>query len=190
MHPYTARIAKGLAAVLFCCTCGWAQAPAAGSTDVRLVNDFEQRTRDYIELRKKIGGNSIAPTNSPETIVAKQHELANALRKARAGAKQGEIFTPDISAYFRRQIASTMRGANGEKIRASLRHAEPVKTQLQINQSYPEKLPLQSTPPTLLLNLPQLPDGLEYRLTGNELVLRDVEANLVVDYVPDALPKE
>jgi hypothetical protein len=60
--------------------------------------------------------------------------------------------------------------------------------QLQINQSYPENVPLQSTPPTLLLNLPQLPDGLEYRILGRELVLRDGNANIIVDYVPNALP--
>jgi hypothetical protein len=81
-----------------------------------------------------------------------------------------------------------VRGPHGNKIRASLLHAEPVKMELQVNQSYPENVPLQSTPPSLLLNLPQLPDGLEYRLVGRELVLRDSEANIVVDYVPNALP--
>jgi len=64
-----------------------------------------------------------------------------------------------------------------------------VKMELQINQSYPEDVPLQSTPPTLLLNLPQLPDGLEYRLLDRELVLRDTQANIIVDYVPNALPE-
>lgn len=61
--------------------------------------------------------------------------------------------------------------------------------QLQINQSYPEQVALQSTPPTLLANLPELPKGLEYRILGRELILRDSDANLVVDYVPNALPR-
>jgi len=60
--------------------------------------------------------------------------------------------------------------------------------ELQINESYPEKVPLQSTPPTLLMNLPELPKGLEYRILGRELVLRDSDANIIVDYVPNALP--
>jgi len=59
---------------------------------------------------------------------------------------------------------------------------------VQINQSYPENVPLQSTPPTLLLNLPELPESLEYRILGRDLVLRDSDANIVVDYVPNALP--
>ncbi|MBV9622432.1 MAG: hypothetical protein JOZ14_00460 [Acidobacteria bacterium] len=61
--------------------------------------------------------------------------------------------------------------------------------ELQINESYPERVPLQSTPPTLLLNLPSLPDGLEYRILDRELVVRDRDANIVVDYVPNALPE-
>jgi len=60
--------------------------------------------------------------------------------------------------------------------------------ELQVNQSYPERVALQSTPPTLLLNLPELPNGLEYRILGRELVLRDSDANIIVDYVPNALP--
>jgi len=107
---------------------------------------------------------------------------------ARAGAKQGEIFTPEIAQYVRRQIGSRLEGRDGDRIRASLRHAEPVSITLQINQSYPENIPLQSTPPSLLLSLPELPAGLEYRLVGRELVLRDVDANIVVDYVTNALP--
>jgi hypothetical protein len=71
-----------------------------------------------------------------------------------------------------------------------LRHGEPTEMELQINQSYPEKVPLQSTPPTLLLNLPELPKGLEYRILGRELVLRDSDANIVVDYIPNALPEK
>jgi hypothetical protein len=59
---------------------------------------------------------------------------------------------------------------------------------LQVNQAYPENVPLQSTPPTLLLNLPEPPDGLEYRIVGRDLILRDVEANTIVDFIPDAIP--
>jgi hypothetical protein len=37
--------------------------------------------------------------------------------------------------------------------------------------------------------LPELEDGLEYRVLNRELVLRDTQANIVVDYVPNALPE-
>ena len=70
----------------------------------------------------------------------------------------------------------------------SLRRSEPVRIPLRVNDTYPEKLPLQTTPPTLLLNLPKLPEELDYRVVGNNLVLRDVEANLIVDFIPQAIP--
>jgi hypothetical protein len=164
------------------------QKPAtAGTRDAQLTDDFESRVQHYLNLRNKAAGMPKAGSD-PKKIVAERRDLANKVRVAHAGAKQGEIFTPEIAQYFRRQIAASLAGPHGKAIRASLRHSEPVKMQLQINQSYPENVPLQSTPPTLLLNLPQLPDGLEYRILGRELVLRDGNANIIVDYVPNALP--
>ena len=47
---------------------------------------------------------------------------------------------------------------------------------------------MQSTPPTLLANLPKLPAELEYRIVDRELVLLDTKANLIVDLLPNALP--
>ena len=168
----------------------FAQPPAsAGTPDAAVVGEFKVKVQQYLEFRQQHVGSPPKPTNNPADIVAKQLEMGNKIRVARAGAKQGEIFTPQIAGYFRRQIAASLGGAHGKAIRASLAHAEPVKMELQINQSYPPNQPLQSTPPTLLLNLPNLPDGLEYRLLDRELVLRDTEGNVVVDYVPNALPE-
>ena len=82
-----------------------------------------------------------------------------------------------------------MRGPNGDKVRASLRHAEPLpNVQLQVNAKYPSNLPLQSTPPTLLMNLPPLPKELQYRIVGSALVLYDMSSGLVVDFIPGAVP--
>ncbi|HLY20154.1 MAG TPA: hypothetical protein VKR61_23160, partial [Bryobacteraceae bacterium] len=89
---------------------------------------------------------------------------------------------------FRRLIGLTLQ-AEAPRIRRSLHRAEPVQLHdLRVDRSYPEGVPLQSTPPTILLNLPKLPSELEYRVVGRALVLLDVEANLIVDYIPDALP--
>jgi hypothetical protein len=43
-------------------------------------------------------------------------------------------------------------------------------------------------PPTLLLNLPRLPNELQYRIVGTTLVLYDVSSNLIADLLPNALP--
>ena len=162
--------------------------PAPGSNDAKLVAEFQQRARQYLDWREKTAGKPPAPTDSPEKIVASRRDLANRVRVARAGAPQGQIFTSEVAGYFRREIAVTLNGRSGKQVLTSLRHAEPTSMELQINESYPEKVPLQSTPPTLLMNLPELPKGLEYRILGRELVLRDSDANIIVDYVPNALP--
>jgi len=171
-------------------TGAFAQKPAtAGTPAATIVADFEAKVKQYLDFRQQHVGAPPKPTNNPADIVSRQQEMGNKIRVARAGAKQGEIFTPQIAAYFRQQIAASFAGAHGKQIRASLAHAEPVKMELQINQSYPPNQPLQSTPPTLLLNLPNLPDGLEYRLLDRELVIRDTEGNVVIDYIPNALPE-
>ena len=154
----------------------------------RLVDDFLDRAKKYVDLRKKLEGSSPKPTDTPEVITARQHELGDKLRVARAGAKQGEIFTTEIARYFRHQLKESLEGKKGRQILRSLLSAEPVTIALHVNVSYPENVPLQSTPASLLRKLPQLPEGLEYRLLNRELVLRDAEANFIVDYIPDARP--
>src|SRR5579872_936512 len=162
---------------------------SGGSNPARVVAEFEQRAKQYLDWRETTVGKAPYPTNSPRKIVAARQELANRVRVSRAGAKQGEVFTPEIANYFRREITATFNGRYGKRIRSSLKNSEPSEIHLEINQSYPEKVALQSTPPTLLLNLPELPKGLEYRIVGRELVLRDSDANIIVDYIQNALPE-
>lgn len=171
----------------------WIAAERAGTQAAtpdsnNLAADLQTRAKQYMDFRKKVAGTAPRPTGTPSKITTAQHELADKIRVARAGVKQGAIFTPAIAEFVRRQIATALASKDGQKIRASLQNAEPVNLTLQVNESYPEDVPLQSTPPSLLSNLPELPKGLEYRLVGRELVLRDVDANIIVDYVPNALP--
>jgi hypothetical protein len=168
---------------------GIAQAPLGTGENAKLTADFQQRATKYLDLRKQVAGKSPKATDSPEAIDTNQKKLGDAIRAARVGAKQGEIFTPELTAFFRRQIAAALNGSKGNEIRASLKHADPVNLKLQVNQTYPEKAPLQSTPPSLLQSLPEPPQGLEYRIVGRDLVLRDTEANIVVDFIPNAIPQ-
>jgi hypothetical protein len=40
----------------------------------------------------------------------------------------------------------------------------------------------------VLLKLPPLPKDLEYRFLGRDLILLDIHANLIVDFIPAAIP--
>src|SRR5579859_60166 len=156
--------------------------------DTAAIKDFQARISRYLALQKQQGLPNQS-TSSPGKLAEQEQQRVEKTRKARPAGRQGDIFAPEIAAYFKRQIASTMRGPDGAKIRASLRHAEPLpNVQLRVNAKYPAEMPLQSTPPTLLMNLPHLPRELQYRIVGSTLVLYDVPSGLIVDLIPDAVP--
>jgi hypothetical protein len=156
--------------------------------DAVAVKEFQNRIDNYLSARKK---QDIAkkPTDSPGKLAQEKQQTVEKTQAARPEAQQGDIFTPLVATYFKKQIKGTLRGPNGDKIRASLRHAEPLpNVQLKVNAKYPKNLPLQSTPPTLLMNLPPLPKELQYRIVGSALVLYDMSSGLVVDFIRGAVP--
>jgi hypothetical protein len=126
-------------------------------------------------------------TGSSAEIVNHQNSLAAHIRARRQGAAQGNIFSPEISQEFQRLAGKITQGAAASRVKKSLRRAEPVNLRLKVNDSYPAKVPLQSVPPTLLENLPKLPPELDYSVVGHALALRDVGANLIVDFLPDVI---
>ncbi len=157
--------------------------------DAVFIKEFYARLSKYLDLRKKEAGSPPKPTKSAIKLAESKKAMAEKIQAARADAKQGDIFTPEIEVYFRKRIAAALKGRNGTKIRSSLRHAEPVHgIQLHVNQPYPDGVPLQSVPPTLLLHLPRLPKDLEYRIVGHDLALHDIGPNLIVDFIPGTIP--
>jgi hypothetical protein len=56
-----------------------------------------------------------------------------------------------------------------------------------VNGPYPDGEPLSTVPPNVLASLPQLPEDLEYRFLGKHMILRDSRANIVIDYIPNAI---
>ena len=156
-----------------------------------IIQDFDKKLDDYAKLRKRAQAELPDPKSETSAANVKQYQqsLAQNIRIERPRAKAGDIFTPSISQLFRELIATPIRGNSGGKVRASLRHAEPVhELPLEVNQEYPQTAAMQSTPPTLLSNLPKLPPDLEYRIVGRGLILLDTKANLIVDLLPNALP--
>ena len=159
--------------------------------DSLTIQDFSKRVDEYVKLRKRMEAGLSAPKSKSSAADLKQYQavLAQKISAERSQAKPGDIFTPAVSQLFRRLIATPFESGDGSKIRASLRHAEPVRgLSPAINEQYPQSVALQSTPPTLLSDLPKLPAEIEYRIVGRELILLDSAAGLVVDLLPDALP--
>ena len=174
---------------LFCVvSVGFAEQPT--NKNILLIQDFENRVGEYVKLHKTAGSGIPALRSADSAAVIANHEraLADKIREARSTAKQGDIFTPGVVTEFRRLIGIAMQGSEAVLVRQSLHRAEPVVLRLRVNEAYPANVPLQSTPPSLLLNLPHLPRELEYHIVGHNLILLDVEAKLVVDFIDNAVP--
>jgi hypothetical protein len=188
---FSSRITGNLCGWLLLCVPALLVCPHAGAQvtgDEATVKDFQSRVAKYLQVHKVI---DIAkkPIDSPEKLAQQKEQVEEKVRSSRAAARRGDLFSPQIGDYFKKQIRATLQGPEGGKVRASLRRAEPLPNlRLEVNQPYPRNLPLQSTPPTLLLNLPRLPAELQYRIVGTTLVLYDTAANLIVDLLPDAVP--
>ena len=165
-----------------------AQQPTKES--ILLIQDFENRVAEYVKLHKTAGSGvpALKPADAGSVIAGHEHALADKIREARPTAKQGDIFTPGVVMEFRRLIGTAMQGSEAAHVRQSLHRAEPVVLRLRVNEAYPAGVPLQSTPPSLLLNLPHLPKDLEYHIVGHNLILLDLDANLVVDFIDNAVP--
>jgi hypothetical protein len=157
----------------------------------QVAPDFENRIKEYVALRAKVDND--APRRSETKDVAKireaQSTLAALLRNARATAKQGDLFGPGITEKVREILKSEVQGPDGAKARASMEDEKAV-VELKVNGDYPATQPLASVPPLVLQALPPLPkdQDLQYRLVGKHLILLDTRANLILDYVFNALP--
>ena len=164
---------------------------ALSPQEEKLLDDFAKNAKAYMDKEHALPADKLKPKSDIELLEKQRVALRDAVRQSRPDAKQGDFFTPPTATVFRKILARTMAGPDGAKIRASLRHAEPeAPMKFVVNGDYPNRQgqPIQSMPPTMLQTLPALPKGLEYSIAGNTLALRDTNANLVVDYLPDALP--
>jgi len=163
-----------------------------------VLKDFQQRVEHYIKyqrgLEKAVGAEQ-KPVNDPAEIKAKQEALANTIRTTRRDAKHGDIFTPAIAAEFRRLLNPEVKGRHAGEVKEELKEdfgeegdeGKPKPVPLKVNARYPEGNPLPTVPANLLAALPTLPKDVEYRIINRNLILRDVDANLIVDFIPNAI---
>ena len=153
--------------------------------------DFQKRIDQYMELHKDVekGSAEQEETNDPAKIRNAQAQLAERIRTARKDARPGDIFTPEIRAMFRRLMYPETKGAQGRETKAEIREDAPTPgaVTFKVNANYPEGKPLPTMPANLLADLPRLPEDLEYRVIDKHLILRDVDANIIVDYIPNAI---
>ena len=154
-----------------------------------LCATFFQRVDAYVAMHRRLEG-PLPPevvTADPAALFQPRKALAHAIRRERAGAKQGEIFSPAVARYFRDLVGEGLRQGEVRDMLAIVRHENTVPLPARVNGDFPAGRSVVMMPPALLAALPALPPELQYRFVGRDLVLWDVHAGLIVDFVPAAL---
>ena len=174
-----------------------APSPDAGSGRQTRVNknaaaiaEFMKRVHAYAALHKKLDHtlHEVPDGGTPEQYIEHQLALAKLVRKARATAKPGDICQTEMRAFVRRQLGVIFRGPGGREIKHSILDEYTGNVRLEINGGYPADVPVSSMPPQVLQALPALPDVLQYRFIGERLILLDVHAHLIADFVEHVFP--
>jgi len=180
-----------LAVLLLSIACVHAQGTAASTSDVRTIEAFKQRINQYALLHRRLeaGIPKLADDADPPAIEQHQRRLGQLMMSNRKGAKRGDVFTPDAERLFRRLLAQVFSGPEGARLKATIMDENPSVMRLAVNARYPEQVPFSTMPPQVLAMLPRLPEEIEYRFIGNQLILLDIHAHTIVDYLDNALPK-
>lgn len=166
------------------------QAQTVPGSDRLVRAEFARRVQAYVALKEAVA-QTVLPLETlrdPAEIFRRTDALATVIRSARSGARQGDIFTPEIAQFIRRAIRD---GCDGDYllILAMVReeYTDPLPS-AAVHGRWPALVPVPTMLPRLLAALPPLPPGLQYRVTNNALALIDIDANLIIDFVPDAFP--
>lgn len=159
------------------------------NANARALADVQARIAEYVALHKKLEGTipRLSKNATPEEIDKHHRALAHLLQQARRGAKRGEIFTAPARAVIRHLLDGVFGGPDGTAVRASIMDENPGSLKIMINARYPDSVPLSTMPPQVLEGLPKLPEELEYRFIGDQLILMDVHAHTIVDVIDNAL---
>jgi hypothetical protein len=150
---------------------------------------FQERVESYASMRQRLSPPSAAVTSTDSiSRLLTRNYLAAAIRGARRYARQGEIFTPEVATLFRWKLADSIGESDGETFLTGLNGGEPMPRGMHpdVNEPY-TVTPLYRIPPEVRLGLPPIPPELDYRIAARDLVLWDIYAGVVVDFVPDAL---
>ncbi len=165
-----------------------AQAPV--NRDAKALAVFQKRVDEYLTLHNRLEATlpRLPQEASPQEIDRHQRALEQLIRDARRTAKPGDIITPASRRVMLRLVRQVFGGPDGPELRASIMDENPGTLRISVNSRYPDAVPLSTVPPQLLAGLPPLPDDLEYRFIGRRLILMDVHAHLIVDFIDRALP--
>ena len=190
---HIAMVAVACAALGATIGCKGSESDRPANPTETMFDDFEKRLDSYMALRKRLTDSigDLDPTRSQAEIAERAVALANGIIASRPQAKQGDIFSPEVSAFLATLIQQEYSRRSEPVIETRGDQQEELPDfEPRVNQIYPTTYPLATFPPALLPLLPPLPEEVEYRIVRDNLVLRDVEANVILDFMPRAVPRQ
>jgi hypothetical protein len=169
---------------------GAAMLHAAQGEDV-VAQRFRERVDQYVTLRSAIESQlPLHASSEGSGIGAMADDLAAAIRLARTGARLGDFFDAEASDVFRDRIAETLLAHHYHvadllnEIRSEAPRFDP---SLTVNGEFDWRFGAMMPPPIIAV-LPDLPEGVQYRFIGRNLVLVDTDSGLILDVLKHALP--
>lgn len=172
----------------------------AAKLEEEALDELEDRVESYVKKVHKKAAEQVTPLPAqatPEQMTAHRQALADAIRARRPQAQQGDLFVPEVQPIVKRIIAAELAGRAGAAARKEILSGNPpvdpdhddrMQVKLAVNAPYPAAAPVSTVPPSVLLTLPLLRKQVEYRFVNRDLVLLDVEANMILDYIRAAAP--
>ena len=190
-NKFPRTLLLGFLCSVLCLMCAARLIAAKQSQTPASMKVFTDGVGKYVTLHQDLESSAPAQktTKESEQIADRQQQLTGVIANARRDSHRGEIFTEDVSEHFRKIIRKAFLEPGGRAMRQTVRERDPVKPiVLKVNEVYPDDQPRTTMPPTLLSRLPVLPKELAYRIVGHALVLQDTKTNLIVDFIPNAIP--
>ena len=158
--------------------------------DAEALAEFNKRVTEYAEMHRRLEATlpKLPKETTSQVIDTHQRALEKLIQAERRKAQPGNIFTQPVRRGFRRVFARVFSGAEGRDLKATILDENPGRIRIAVNSRYPDSVPLSTVPPQLLSSLPTLPEEIEYRFLGERLVLLDVHAHTIIDFMDDVFP--
>ena len=176
--------------------CSLSLVSAAGQTtaapnDAAAVKQFDAAIANYMTLRRKLQTEVRGPVkdSSSTQLTDATDALAAGIQRSRKDVRAGTIFGEPIATVIKRRIADTVRTENLVAVLADIDDEGTAGPAPKVHLRLPVTAQMATMPPALLKVLPPVPKELEYRILGRYLILRDVDASLILDYIPVAVPR-
>ena len=167
------------------------QAAANASADAAAIKQFDAAIAKYMALRQRLRSEVSGPVkdSSSSQINNASDALAASIQRARRDAQVGSIYNEPVAAVIKRRIADAVRTEHLVAVLADIDDEGDAGPSPKLHLRLPVTAQMATMPVALLNVLPPLPKELEYRILGRYLVLRDVDASLIIDYSPAAVPR-